>query len=302
MCLENSLYTIVKSKSPIFFEKKNSSSDEHFPDYLTPDEQALFGTLPTKDIPSDDDDAPLSHASSSPSPPAPPHANHLRAVQRAIHTHDGPLFLKSINAINDLLCSLKHPRLPTDLDLFEPSPGNSLKEAVKRWTSTGLPKEVVMRIVEETYQRCVGPKVRSLGRYEAFSSSVYGELMPSFISDIVLATGLSPSSLFMDLGSGVGNVVVQASLQSGCRSFGVENMPVPAAVARDQLEEIQRRCRMWGVSMGEVELEHGDMLQSTRVSELMRQADVVLINNKIFKEERECFLSFFFLFADGGGQ
>jgi H3 lysine-79-specific histone-lysine N-methyltransferase len=298
MCLENSLYTIVRSKPNLSFPYV--SCQPHFlqTDYLTPDQQALLGTLPNKDIPSDEDEdaSTLQASQSSSSNSSAPQVNHLRAVQRAVHTHDGPLFVKSINAINEILCSLKHPLLTPDLDPFEPSPCNSIKEAVKGWTSTGLPKEVVMRIIEETYQRCVGPKVRFLGRYQAFSSSVYGELMPSFTSDIIVAAGLSPSSLFMDLGSGVGNVVVQASLQSGCRSFGVENMPVPAAIAQEQLEEIQRRCRMWGVSMGEVELEHGDMLQSTRVSELMRQADVVLINNKIFKEERQCLVLFpFFL-------
>lgn len=142
-----------------------------------------------------------------------------------------------------------------------------------------------MRVVDETYQRCVGPKVPTLNRYEAFSSCVYGELMPSFTSDIIAATGLGPSSLLLDLGSGVGNVVIQASLESGCRSFGIELMPIPASVARDQLGEIKRRCRMWSISMGDVELEEGDMLESKRVSDLMREADVVLINNKVFKEE-----------------
>jgi len=41
---------------------------------------------------------------------------------------------------------------------------------------------------------------------------------------------------------------------------------------------------MWGFSMGEVELEEGDMLKSERVSELMKKADVVLINNKVFAQ------------------
>jgi hypothetical protein len=39
--------------------------------------------------------------------------------------------------------------------------------------------------------------------------------------------------------------------------------------------------------MGEVELEEGDMLKSERVSELMKKADVVLINNKVFAQTRE---------------
>jgi [histone H3]-lysine79 N-trimethyltransferase len=39
--------------------------------------------------------------------------------------------------------------------------------------------------------------------------------------------------------------------------------------------------------MGDVELEKGDMLKSRRLDELMGQADVVLVNNYVFSEQRE---------------
>src|SRR5262249_31551588 len=145
-------------------------------------------------------------------------------------------------------------------------------------------------------QRAVGPHVQTLRNYEAFSSEVYGELMPPFVSDIVLSTGLGKDSLLIDLGSGVGNVVMQASLQSGCRRFGIVVMPAPAKVAREQLEQFKIRCNMWGVSMGEVELEEGDMLKSERVNELIPKADVVLVNNKVFLESREWMMN---RFGDG---
>jgi [histone H3]-lysine79 N-trimethyltransferase len=181
--------------------------------------------------------------------------------------------------INHLLHSLKYPPLP--LDAFTPSPPNVLQEAV--------PQKVLMRIIDETYQRTVGPQVQTLKNYEAFSSAVYGELMPFFISDIIKTTGLNQNSLFIDLGSGVGNVVTQASLQSGCTSYGIELMPSPAKVAREQLEQFQIRCRMWGVAMGHVELEEGDMLRSKRVDELIPKADLILVNNKVFLESCELF-------------
>jgi H3 lysine-79-specific histone-lysine N-methyltransferase len=148
-----------------------------------------------------------------------------------------------------------------------------------------------MRIIDETYQRSVGPHVESLKNYEAFSSSVYGELMPHFISDIIAETCLNQNSFFIDLGSGVGNVVIQASLQSGCKSYGIELMPSPAKVARNQLEQVKVRCRMWGVSLGDVELEEGDMLNSQRLTELIPKADVILVNNKVFLQSRQSFLT-----------
>jgi H3 lysine-79-specific histone-lysine N-methyltransferase len=158
---------------------------------------------------------------------------------------------------------------------------------VESWTGNPLPDKVLMRIIEENYQRTVGPNIRSLKRYEAFSSTVYGELMPPFIHEIVQATGLNQDSLFLDLGSGVANVVVQASLQSGCTSYGIELMPHPARVAEGVVEQIKIRCGMWGVRIGEMELEEGNMLKSRRLDELISKADVVLVDNKVFEESCE---------------
>ncbi len=193
------------------------------------------------------------------------------------------MFVQVMDAINALLSLIKYP--PLSLDPFDPLPPNEMRSMIRSWSR--IPEDVVHRIVDETYQRAVGPHIDMLRRYEAFSSEVYGELMPAFVTDLVEATGLTEESLFLDLGSGVGNVVLQASLETGCTSYGIEIMPGPAQIARSQLEEFKTRCRMWGVRAGNVELEEGDMLRSAKVDELVKTADVVLVNNKVFLEPRE---------------
>ncbi|CAK5265460.1 unnamed protein product [Mycena citricolor] len=252
--------------------------------YLTPSQQKLFGPVPkgshftweespspipsTSSDVSDDEDHPMLET-------APGRLPLLRQVQRAIHMRNGPMFLQAFHDINKILRRFKYPALPRT---------NSLMQMVTKWTDAGLPKQVLMRVIEENYQRSVGPHVQKLKHYEAFSSAVYGELLPSLVYDIVVATGLKENSLFLDLGSGVGNVVAQASLQSGCRSYGIELNPTPAKVARDMAEHFRVRCRMWGLRLGEIELEEGDMLKSARVNELISQADVVLVDNKVFEQ------------------
>ncbi|KAJ7743880.1 histone-lysine N-methyltransferase [Mycena metata] len=292
MDVEKTLYTIIEC-------------------YLTPAQQTLFGPIP-KDTLFDSDEV----ATPSPSPRARSHSssrstssspfsssssldldldlddlivlpngerpNYLRAVQRAIHRRDGPSFKRAFDSINDILRCLKYPKLPADA--FQNPRPNSLKAMVNTWTETGLPKKVLMRIIEENYQRSVGPHVQKLKQYEAFSSAVYGELMPSLVHEIIGLTKLKEDSLFLDLGSGVGNVVVQASLQTGCRSYGIELNPTPAKVARDMAANFRVRCRMWGLKVGDIELEEGDMLSSPRVNELISQADVVLVDNKVFEQ------------------
>lgn len=220
----------------------------------------------------------------------------LRAVQRAIHTQNGPLFLKAMGSVNHLLRTFKYP--PTPKDIFSPRPPNTLKQTVASWTERGIPKKVLLRIIEENYQRSVGPNVPKLKRYEAFSSTVYGELMPSLVYEMIQITKLNENSLFLDLGSGVGNVVVQASLQAGCTSYGIELLPEPANVAREMLDHLKMRCEMWGVRFGKVELEEGNMLESRRVDELIPKADVVLVDNKVFEESCEqTFFSYILYFG-----
>ncbi len=41
---------------------------------------------------------------------------------------------------------------------------------------------------------------------------------------------------------------------------------------------------MWGVRVGEMELEEGDMLKSARMDALLAKADVVLVDNKVFEQ------------------
>lgn len=278
MCLVESLYTIIDC-------------------YLTPPQKALFGTLPTA-LPSD-------HTPPPPSPPTSSSANlsgdvpnlshnsgntaqpnHLRTLQRAIRRRDGPLFLHAMDTINFLLRSLKYPPLPDDV--FEPALPNQLltctRECWAQPSHRGIPKRVLLRVIEETYQRIVGPNIGQLSRYSAFTSEVYGELMPSFTDKVIAQTGLHAGSLLVDLGSGVGNVLLHAALATGCSAFGVEFMAGPAALAREQLQQLRIRCRMWGLSMGHVELEEGDMLASSRVDALLPKADVVVVNNKVFEE------------------
>ncbi|KIJ32744.1 hypothetical protein M422DRAFT_265377 [Sphaerobolus stellatus SS14] len=128
-----------------------------------------------------------------------------------------------------------------------------------------------------TYQRSVGPNVPLLRKYQASSSEAYGELETEFVSDIIHYMGLSPSSRFFDMGSGVGTVVLQAALQAGCSASG--------GGGGGHSEEFHKRCRMWGVEPGKAELLTGDFTDDVRVHERIVDADVVLCNNWAFSEK-----------------
>ncbi|GJJ09402.1 hypothetical protein Clacol_003624 [Clathrus columnatus] len=272
--------------------------------FLTPSQAALFGTPPSQLRPSDfappKSDLALYHPSNrqqSKSITLTPLSNDLLlTLTHANNTRNGPLFISTFNQISELLRSLKKGDLDDDgfrVDLdrasnssqIRPIPDpNPIRKLFQGWN--GVPPHIWKTIIDETYQRAVGPNIPLLRKYPAWSSEAYGELETEFVSDIVHYTGLKPTSRFFDMGSGVGTVVLQIALQAGCMASGIEKMKHPAAIAEQHLEQFQKRCRMWGVEPGPTELLTGDFTDDDRVRERILNADVVLCNNWAFSEKQ----------------
>ncbi|KAL3472958.1 putative histone methylation protein Dot1 [Aspergillus californicus] len=140
----------------------------------------------------------------------------------------------------------------------------------------------VERILTQIYSRTVSPQVESLRQYENGTDNVYGELLPKFISDIFKDTKLRSNQVFVDLGSGVGNVVLQAALEIGCESWGCEMMQNACDLAKQQQSEFNVRCRLWGIAPGKTHLVQGDFLKEQSIIDVLKRADVILINNQAF--------------------
>ena len=158
-----------------------------------------------------------------------------------------------------------------------------------------LPLSLVERILNQVYVRTVSPRVDILKEYKPFSNNTYGELLSPFSSQIFKDTKMDSSSVFVDLGSGVGNVILQAALEIGCESHGIEVMENACKLARAQADEFPARCRLWGISPGSVNLLQGDFLEDGRISRILARADVLLINNQAFEPELNDTLTTLFL-------
>ncbi|EON69916.1 hypothetical protein W97_09180 [Coniosporium apollinis CBS 100218] len=148
-----------------------------------------------------------------------------------------------------------------------------------------IPLALIQRILDQVYSRRVSSNVRELKQYENGGNNVYGELLPPLVTAILQQTGLTHGQVFVDLGSGVGNVVLQAALETGAKSWGVEEMANPARAAERQSEEFMQRTRLWGLTAGGIRLLHSDFTQSPEIDNVLKHADVVLINNQAFSPE-----------------
>ncbi|MCJ1480222.1 Nucleosomal histone H3-Lys79 methylase [Schaereria dolodes] len=159
-----------------------------------------------------------------------------------------------------------------------------------------LDPKLVERILTQTYSRTVSPRVSSLREYENGTDNVYGELLPKFVSDILKKdAAMKSDQVFVDLGSGVGNVVLQAALEIGCESWGCEMMKNASDLAELQQDEFQARCRLWGLAVGDIHLERGDFLTNPAIGKVLTRADVVLVNNQAFTPELNDHLTSLFL-------
>jgi len=166
-----------------------------------------------------------------------------------------------------------------------------------------LPLTLVQHLVkDQIYARTVSPDIDSVRAYEGFSDNVYGELLPKFLSRIFQETHLKSNQIFVDLGSGVGNCVLQAALEVGCESWGCEMMPNPAKLAEAQAQEFPSRCRMWGIKPGKVHLIQDDFTKNLEILEVLRRADVVLVNNQAFNPDLHDNLKSIFLELKEGCQ
>lgn len=212
----------------------------------------------------------------------------LRSFTKARNRRDGPLFLRAIERFNDALKSLKD--------------AGKIRDNVRELCKQGVPEGIWRSIQEQCYARAVGPRVEELSKYEAFSDNVYGELLPKFMSEIAQLTSLGPSSVFMDLGSGVGNLLIQVALQTGSQACGCEQMPVPSELAALQVNEAIARWKMWGLRGSSVETWQGDFGDNEKVRDTLRDADVVLVNNYAFTAPTNDKLSWLFLDLKDGAQ
>ncbi|KAG0083058.1 Nucleosomal histone H3-Lys79 methylase [Podila epicladia] len=159
---------------------------------------------------------------------------------------DGAQFMKAVENFNQIMTQNKH--------------SGTIQQHVKDYGHR-LPYDLVVHILQQVYSRTVAARASKLNQYEAFSNNVY---------------------VFVDLGCGIGNVVLQVALQTGAESYGVEIMDTPAKFAKKQAKEFEARSRAYGLHHGKVSMIQGDFLDTPDLAGILQRADVVLVNNYAF--------------------
>lgn len=110
------------------------------------------------------------------------------------------------------------------------------------------------------------------------SRAQYGRLMFGATQRVAEITSLKRSDIFLDIGSGVGNAVMQMACTVGCESRGIEIMHSRHLVADSMWASLRDALsrRTAPVAIGDCQLQAGDLVHCKRQ---LIQADVALVNN-----------------------
>ncbi|KAG0232326.1 Nucleosomal histone H3-Lys79 methylase [Actinomortierella wolfii] len=191
----------------------------------------------------------------------------LRNLTKYRNRKDGAQFLRTVEEFNQLMRKYKASGV--------------IAKQIESYGSN-LPYELVVHILQQVYSRTVASKASKLNQYEAFSNNVYGEILPVLTKEFIQRTKLTKDKIFVDLGCGIGNVVLQVALQTGAESYGIEIMDNPAKFAKKQAREFEARTTAYGLKHGKVTMIHGDFLDTPELAGILARADVVLVNNYAF--------------------
>lgn len=105
--------------------------------------------------------------------------------------------------------------------------GTSLPVVLPKRPSVGL----LRHIIQKAYNHAVTDPDK-LNDYEPFSPEVYGETSFEFISQMIDQIPIKENDVFIDLGSGVGQVVLQVAASTNAKlCIGIERADVPSAYA-----------------------------------------------------------------------
>ncbi|KAI1882852.1 hypothetical protein AGOR_G00239170 [Albula goreensis] len=158
--------------------------------------------------------------------------------------------------------------------------GTTQPMKLNRRPSTGL----LRHILQQVYNHSVSDPDR-LNNYEPFSPEVYGETSFDLVAQIIQEIEMVEDDTFVDLGSGVGQVVLQVAAATHCRHYyGVEKAETPASYAESMDREFKRWMKWYGKKHGEYTLERGDFL-SEEWKERIANTSVIFVNNFAFGPE-----------------
>ncbi|ULT85142.1 hypothetical protein L3Y34_013692 [Caenorhabditis briggsae] len=119
--------------------------------------------------------------------------------------------------------------------------------------------------------------------YAGFSSGTYGETNIETLQKILDLLGVKEDDVFMDLGSGIGQLVTFAAAYTNIAHVrGIELQQVPAGFADENVRQFKKLMRHFGEKPRPFELKLGDFNTEEIETFLKEKATIIFCNNLAF--------------------
>ncbi|XP_046998857.1 histone-lysine N-methyltransferase, H3 lysine-79 specific isoform X1 [Schistocerca americana] len=216
--------------------------------------------------------------------------------------HDGALeIVETIRWVCEDLPELKLPLENNILCDYDTRSYESMKNLCDRYNraidsivqlekGTSLPAQrlnkhpsrgLLRHILQQVYNQAVTDPEK-LNQYEPFSPEVYGETSYDLVCQMIDQIEITKDDVFVDLGSGVGQVVLQMAAATPCKiCFGVERAEIPSMYAEAMNVHFRKWMRWYGKKYGEYRLIKGDFLNDEHREKII-SATIVFVNNFAF--------------------
>ncbi|KAK0181553.1 hypothetical protein PV327_003828 [Microctonus hyperodae] len=216
--------------------------------------------------------------------------------------HDGALdVVDTMRWVCDDLPDLKLPLENNILQNYDTRNYDSMKSLCDRFNraidslvqlekGTSLPcqrlnkrpsRGLLRHILQQTYNQAV-VEPDKLNQYEPFSPEVYGETSYELVCQMIDQIDVTEDDVFIDLGSGVGQVVLQMAAATLCKiALGVERADVPSRYAQGMEINFRKWLNWYGKRCGEYRIVKGDFLADEH-RESITNATIVFVNNFAF--------------------
>lgn len=157
------------------------------------------------------------------------------------------------------------------------SRANAMKRLNKRPS-----REMLKHILKQVYRLAVLDP-NELNHYEPFTPEVYGESSFELINKMIKELApITAANKFIDLGSGVGQVVLQMAALTDCQlCVGIEKAEIPARRAEDMDKFFRRWMDWYGKKYSDFKIYKGDFLDEELKPALV-ESTIVFCNNFAF--------------------
>ncbi|CAI5450719.1 unnamed protein product [Caenorhabditis angaria] len=160
------------------------------------------------------------------------------------------------------------------------------RKMLGEWALPFCTQQIAAQITNWAYNCAVSTPSILNSHYKSFSSETYGETNLEQITSILNELQLGPDDVFVDLGSGVGQLVVYtAACTKIKKAVGIELSTVPANHAQNLQHYYKNIMGHFGKSYSPFELHNGDFLDAKFRDLITKEATVIFINNYAFSPD-----------------